>query len=79
MIEESLAADIGQITRALEDIASNFEEKMKKLEGSLSARTYSLSTKLHEICSAYSDNEAEFYKMLRDLVKKVKSELSEHQ
>ena len=60
-------------------MSTKFGEKMKKLESSLSARTYNLSTKLHEICSTYSDNEAEFYKMLRDLVKKVKSELSEHQ
>lgn len=34
---------------------------------------------MREICKNYSDNEAEFYKMLRDIVKKVKGELQEHQ
>lgn len=37
-----------------------------------------IGANLREICSTYSDNEAEFYKMLRDLVKKVKGELEEH-
>lgn len=51
---------------------------MKIAENDLVGKVDMIGANLREICSTYSDNEAEFYKMLRDLVKKVKGELEEH-
>ena len=42
-------------------------------------RCEKLREELKETCEEYSENESDFYRLLRDLVKKVKSELAEHQ
>lgn len=56
LIEESLTADIQQITKSLEEVSVGCREKLKKTESELYSKTENLSTKLHEICTAYSDN-----------------------
>lgn len=63
----------------LDQIAGSCRSRIEGTERELMGRTEALVGQLRDICAMYDDGEAEFYRMLRDLVKKVKGELQEHQ
>lgn len=76
-IEDSLSRDLGEIREKLQTDCSSREERIERIHTDFIAEYERMQAEFLELSEKFSDSEAEFYKMLRDVLKKVKAEIGE--
>jgi DNA anti-recombination protein RmuC len=75
-IEDSLDKDLSDIREKLERDCNIREERIEGLHAEFAEEYEKMRNEFNELCEKYSDSEAEFYKMLREVLKKVKKEVA---
>ena len=76
-IEDSLERDLVEIRDKLEKDCNEREERIENIHGEFLEEYEKMRIEFSQLSEKYSDSESEFYKMLRDVLKKVKKEIAE--
>lgn len=76
-IEDSLDRDLTDIRDKLESDCSEREERIQSIHAQFLEEYEKMHGEFADLAEKYNDSQAEFYKMLRDILKKVKKELEE--
>jgi predicted nucleic acid-binding Zn-ribbon protein len=76
-VEESLGRDLAAIRDKLESEGRQREERIEQIHEEFLGEYERMHSEFRELTEKYAESEGEFYKMLRDVLKKVKSEVGE--
>lgn len=76
-VEESLGRDLNEIRERLESEGRQREQRIELIHEEFLGEYEKMHAEFRELSEKYGESEGEFYKMLRDVLKKVKGELAE--